>query len=290
MKNGIVDEIKSIFRFKDNLSILIFLNICIFVVVSAIRLGFYFAGRPFDPTEWLGVSSNFDVLVCRPWTVLTYMFVHADFLHILFNLLVFFWFGKIFLEYLSQRQLLGVYILGGLMGALFFIVAYNIIPIFAPVKNVAFAIGASASIMAVVLAVAALVPNLSVRVAFIGHFKLKYLAIAIVLIDLLSIPLGNAGGHFAHLGGAFLGFLFAICYAKGTDITAFMTRIFDRSGKKKLKYSYGGQSRFETDDEYNMRKAREQKDIDAILDKIKVSGYASLTDEEKEKLFRNSKN
>lgn len=295
MKSSIGEEIKDIFRFKDNLSILIFLNISIFVIVAAIRLGFYFAGKPFEPTEWLGVSSNFDVLVHRPWTVVSYMFVHASFLHILFNLLVLFWFGKIFLEYLSQRQLLGVYVLGGLTGALFFIVAYNIIPVFAPVKNVAFAIGASASIMAVVFAAAVLVPNMIVRVAFIGHFKLKYLAIAIVLIDLLSIPLGNAGGHFAHLGGAFLGFLFAKCYAHGTDITSFMSRFVAWCGKsssrKKNKIRYvEGDARIETDAEYNMRKANEQKEIDAILDKIRVSGYSSLTAEEKERLFKNSKN
>lgn len=295
MKSSIGEEIRDIFRFKDNLSILIFLNICIFVVVAAVRLGFYFAGKTFDPTEWLGVSSNFDVLAYRPWTILTYMFVHASFLHILVNLLVLFWFGKIFLEYLSQRQLLGVYVLGGLMGALFFIIAYNIIPVFAPVKDVAFAIGASASIMAVVIAAAVLVPNMVVRVAFIGHFKLKYLAIAIVLVDLLSIPIGNAGGHFAHLGGAFLGFLFARYYARGVDITAFLSRLWVCGGKifarKKTKIRCSeGDARLETDEEYNMRKANEQKGIDAILDKIRVSGYASLTDEEKELLFKNSKN
>ncbi|MBO7134507.1 MAG: rhomboid family intramembrane serine protease [Bacteroidales bacterium] len=292
MKQGIIDEIKGIFRQGNNLSILIFLNISVFVVVLSINLGFFFAGKTFEASEWLGVSSNFSLLAHRPWTVVSYMFVHSDFIHILFNLLVLYWFGRIFLEYLSQRQLLGVYILGGLAGALVFIAAYNIIPVFATVKNVAFAIGASASIMAVVFAIAVLVPNMPVRLAFLGQIKLKYLALAIVLIDLLSIPFGNAGGHFAHLGGALMGMVFSICYSKGTDITIFLSRFFTWIGnlfKPQPKMaSQGGSRRAETDAEFNRRKAKEQKEIDKILDKVKESGYSSLTKEEKEKLFSNS--
>ena len=292
MKQGIWDEIKTIFRMRNNLSILILLNLVVFVHVLTVNLGFFFVGKTFDAAAWLGVSSNFTVLAHRPWTVLTYMFVHSSFLHILFNLLVLYWFGKMFLEYLSQRQLLGVYILGGLAGALVFIGAYNIIPVFATVKNVAFAIGASASIMAIVFAIAVLVPNLPVRLAFLGQIKLKYLAIIIVAIDLLSIPFGNAGGHFAHLGGALMGCIFAICYSKGTDITIFLSRFFTWVGnlfksEAKAKSSIN-RHRAETDAEYNMRKAREQREIDKILDKVKESGYSSLTKEEKEKLFSNS--
>lgn len=291
MRQGIWDEIRNIFRQRNNLSILIFLNLAVFVVVLTVNLGFFFAGKTFDVSSWLGVSSNFSVLAHRPWTVLTYMFVHSSFLHILFNLLVLYWFGKMFLEYLSQRQLFGVYLLGGLAGALVFIVAYNIIPVFAEVKDVAFAIGASASIMAIVFAIAVLVPNLPVRLAFIGQMKLKYLAMIIVAIDLLSIPFGNAGGHFAHLGGALMGAIFAICYSKGTDITIFLSRFFTWVGnlfKSEPKPKTNSSNRAETDAEYNKRKAREQREIDKILDKVKESGYSSLTKEEKEKLFSNS--
>lgn len=292
MKQGLWDEIRNIFRQRNNLSILIFLNLAVFVVVLTVNLGFFFAGKTFDVSSWLGVSSNFSVLLHRPWTVLTYMFVHSSFLHILFNLLVLYWFGKMFLEYLSQRQLFGVYLLGGQAGALVFIVAYNIIPVFAVVKNVAYAIGASASIMAIVFAIAVLVPNLPVRLAFIGQIKLKYLAMIIVAIDLLSIPFGNAGGHFAHLGGALMGAIFAICYSKGTDITIFLSRFFTWVGnlfKSEPKVNFSSSNRrAETDAEYNKRKAREQREIDKILDKVKESGYSSLTKEEKEKLFSNS--
>ena len=100
MKQGIWNEIRTIFRQGNNLSILIFLNISVFVLVLAVNLGFFFAGKTFNVSEWLGVSSNFSLLAHRPWTVVTYMFVHSGFIHIMFNLLVLYWFGKIFLEYL----------------------------------------------------------------------------------------------------------------------------------------------------------------------------------------------
>jgi len=294
MNLGVWDEIRGIFRQRNNLYILIFLNIAVFVLLLTVNLVFFFAGKTFEASAWLGVSSNFSVLVHRPWTILTYMFVHTGFIHILFNLMVLYWFGRIFLEYLSQRQLLGVYLLGGLAGSFVFILAYNIIPVFATVKDLSFAIGASASIMAVVFSIAVLVPNQPVRLAFLGQIKLKYLAMIIVLVDLLSIPMGNAGGHLAHLGGALMGAVFAICYSKGTDITIFLSRFFAwvgglfKSEHKPNVRASKRNSRAETDAEYNMRKAREQREIDKILDKVKESGYSSLTKEEKEKLFSNS--
>jgi len=287
---GILDEIKSIFRQRNNLSILIFINLAVFVGLLTVNLVFFLANRTFEPLGWLGVSSNFSVLVYRPWTVITYMFVHLDFIHILFNLLVLYWFGKMFIEYLSQRQLLGVYILGGIAGALFYLLVFNIVPAFANIKDLSVAIGASASIMAIVFAIAFLVPNMPVRLAFIGQIKLKYLALIMVGIDLLSIPYGNAGGHLAHLGGAILGIIFSVCYSKGTDITIFLSRFFTFIGNlfKPQVSSERKSRRPESDAQYNRRKAKEQRELDKILDKVKESGYSSLTKEEKEKLFSNS--
>ncbi|MCF0207264.1 MAG: rhomboid family intramembrane serine protease, partial [Bacteroidales bacterium] len=289
MRLGLADEIKGIFRRRDYFRILIFINISVFVLILAINLFFYFAAKPSHVVDWLAIPSGLQVLGQRPWTVVTYMFAHTDFIHILFNLLAFYWFGQIFLEYFSQRQLLWVYILGGLAGALFFIVAYNIIPIFAPVRHLAVAVGASASIMAVIFAEAVLLPNLPIRLAFIGTLKLKYLALIMVLIDLLTIPLGNAGGHFAHIGGACMGMLFSLCYKKGTDITvplsnfgAWFSKIFTR--KKSMRYSKNKSV------ENFGKKNDKSAEIDKILDKIKVSGYSSLTKEEKELLFKNSGN
>lgn len=212
------------------------------------------------------------------------MFYHTSFVHIILNLLAFYGFGRLFLQFLSQRQLLGVYFLGGILGALFFILAYNLVPMFANSKNVAIAIGASGAIMAVMFATARIAPNHIVRLSFIGNIKMKYLALIVIGIDILCIPLGNAGGHIAHLGGAAFGYIFALCYKHNHDLTAFLAFIERPRKQHKI-------SNYHTiDSDYNQRKATRDKNIDRILEKISESGYASLSDKEKEYLFKNSKN
>lgn len=286
MRTDFGAEIKDAFRSKDNFRILMFVNIAVFIFIVIGNLFVYFAKTSFDVVHWLGVPATIGVLARRPWTVFTYMFVHVSFLHIFFNLLVYYWFGKIFLQYLSQRQFMGMYILGGLAGALLFVVAYNQIPVLG--AHPAVAIGASASIMAIVFSVAALVPNLRVYVRFVGNVKLKDLALIIVLLDLVGIPLGNAGGHIAHLGGAIIGAIFAVSYKKGTDITIFLSRFWQWikdlfKNEPKIKVSRGGaQTKNEP------KSNSEQEKINKILEKVKKSGYTSLTKEEKELLFRKS--
>jgi hypothetical protein len=218
------------------------------------------------------------------------MFTHLNFLHILLNLLVFYWFGKLFLQFLSQRQLLGVYILGGIAGAIFYIAAFNIFPAFNSAKLNSIALGASASVMAIVITVATLVPNQKVYLLFFGQVKFKYLAIGVLLIDLISIPIDNPGGHLAHLGGALLGYLFVVFYRKGTDITIWISRFLNWIKglfvpKKEIKITYRKTKRPESDMEYNARKKADQDEIDKILDKVAQSGYGSLSSGEKEKLF-----
>lgn len=292
------NEIKYSLKGNNNFKILIYLNLIVFVAVLLINaLAFLFNHPEFDIVKWLAIPSNPKELLQKPWTVITYMFTHKSFFHILFNLLVFFWFGKLFLQYLSQRQLLGVYVLGGLAGALFFILAFNIFPAFTSVRSGAYALGASASIMAVVIAIAILIPNQRVYMLFFGQVKLIYLAIIVVLLDVLSIPVGNAGGHIAHLGGALVGYVFVLRYRKGKDITIWISRFLNgvkeffkpsknvkiKPGKKKTQHK-----RPETDMEYNSRKKAEQDEVDKILEKVAQSGYSSLTQDEKDKLFRMS--
>ena len=215
-----IDELKYSLKGRNNFNILIYINLIVFgLIITTKIICFLFGITNFDLVLFLAVPADIDTLIRKPWTIITYMFTHAGFLHILFNLLIFFWFGRLFLQFLSQRQLLGVYILGGLAGAIFYIAAYNLIPAFSFAALFSIALGASASVMAIVIAVATLVPNQEVYMLFFGRVKLKYLAIAIVVLDLISIPIDNAGGHIAHLGGAFIGFLFIRYYRKGTDIT-----------------------------------------------------------------------
>jgi membrane associated rhomboid family serine protease len=292
-----IDEIKYSFKGHNNFNVLIYINLAVFVVIQLVKVFFFFnAGDGSDFVSWIAIPSDMQMLLQRPWTVITYMFTHESFIHLLFNLLAFFWFGKLFLQYLSQRQLLGIYILGGIAGAIFYVAAFNLIPVFAPLTAVSLALGASASVMAVVFSVATLVPNQEVYLLFFGKVKFKYLAIAFVVIDLISIPMSNAGGHIAHLGGALLGFVFVLYYKKGTDITVWVSRplygikeFFTR--KKDIRVTYRNKNktknnRPESDMDYNARKKAEQDVIDKILDKIAQSGYSSLSAEEKEKLFK----
>lgn len=293
-----IDELKYSFKGRNNFNLLIYLNLIVFVLIQIVKIILFFSNSlSYDFLRWIAVPAGLEQLGKYPWTVITYMFTHESFLHILLNLLAFFWFGRLFMQFLSQRQLLGVYILGGISGAIFYIVAFNLIPAFAEAKDVSVAIGASASVMAVVFSVASLVPNQEVYMLFFGRVKLKYLAIGVILIDLISIPVGNAGGHIAHLGGALLGFIFVYFYRRGTDITVWISRIvygikglFVRDREIKIKYRNQNKNkknaRTESDMEYNARKKAEQDQIDTILDKIAQSGYSSLSATEKEKLFK----
>lgn len=288
------EDLKYSMRQKNNLTVLIYINLIVFAIVTFFTISsFLIRGETNFIIHYLGLPANFDVFLNKPWTLITYMFTHHSFLHILFNLLFLFWFGKIFVQYLSQKQLLGVYILGGIFGGLVYMTAFNVFPVFSEITSVAIAIGASASVMAIVIAVATLVPNHTVFMLFFGMVKLKYIAIAVIVLDLISIPTDNAGGHIAHLGGAFTGFVFIYYYRKGIDISKWILSIVNFFKElfvpdKNIRVKSQRKNRPESDYEYNARKNEEQKEIDKILDKIAKSGYKSLTDKEKEKLFKSS--
>jgi len=206
-----------------------------------------------------------------------------------------YWFGKIFLEYLNPKKLVSVYLIGGLVGGLVYVLAFNLFPVFQPSVSQSVALGASAAILAVVMAIAFYVPDYTIYLMFLGPVKIKYVAWVTVLIDVLSIKSGNAGGHLAHLGGAIFGFLYAMELRRGNDLSKgfnrFMDTIFSffkRRPVMKVKYKKTS-GRPETDLAYNARRAAEQRTIDQILDKISTSGYEGLSKEEKDILFRSSK-
>ena len=278
---------------------LIYINLGVFVVVKLVDIVMILSGiQAANPVvEFLGAYAGWENLIRHPWGVVTYMFLHQGFLHILFNLLWLFWFGRIFLEYFTGRQLLDVYICGGIAGALLYVLAFNLFLVFD--ATFAMAIGASAAVYAIVLAIAVYVPNYTIYLMFLGQVKIKWIAVFSLIADLAMLDGANAGGHIAHIGGALFGIFYIVCLRKGTDIAAWVGRIIDFvtglfRRKPKMKVSYkrtgGGYNRPESDYDYNARKHNEQKEIDAILDKIAKSGYNGLTDEEKRILFRNSQN
>jgi len=299
-RQGNTGEIlKQIFFSKTILSRLVLINASIYVLVKVINLfAWLFAiDQGVDLLsvigQFLALPSDSSSLVSKPWTLFTYMFLQEGFFHLLFNLIMLWFGGLIFLEYLSEKKLLSTYIMGGLMGALFFIFAFNVFPVFSEVKGVAVALGASASVLAIIIAIATYVPDYTIQLFLFGRIKLKYLALIFVAIDLLSIQAGNAGGHIAHLGGAFWGFIYAYYLRKGSDFY----KIFDGFkipdlgfGHKRTKFdtSRPKSGRPMHDDEYSKKRVASQQEIDKILDKISRSGYESLSSEEKELLFKDS--
>ena len=285
------ENLKRIFRTGDSLIKLIFINSAVFLSLYIISLVFQLFNLSGSfALSYLAVPSDLTLLAYRFWTPLTYMFFHQDVLHILFNMLALYWFGKLFLMFFTEKQLVGLYLLGGILGSLFYLAAYNIFPFFAPVVHSGFLLGASGSIMAILLAVAIYSPNMEMQMLFIGRIKLIYIAIFYVLISLFGITSNNAGGQLAHLGGALAGYLFVVSLRRGTDLTRFFNVVLDSISNlfkpRRLKVKRTGFSgRKMSDADYNANKAKKIAEIDRILDKIKTSGYESLSAEEKKRLF-----
>lgn len=289
---SIFTDLKKRFWAGNVLAKLIYINVGLFLLIRLLGVIFLLFNMPGVPIlQYLQMPSSPELLLFRPWTVITYMFTHFDFLHILFNMLWLYWFGGLFLSFFNERQLGGLYLLGGIAGAVLFMLAYNIFPYFQTVASSSYLMGASASVMAIVFAVSFYRKNLEIGLFLIGRIKLINLALFTFVIDLLAITSNNAGGHIAHIGGALFGILFAMQIQKGKDLTAPMNRAIDwvvNLGKRKpkMKVTY---KRAETDYEYNARKNRQSADLDAILDKLKRSGYESLSADEKRQLFDASK-
>jgi len=288
-------HIKNTFKTGSMLTRLIYANLAVFVAVLLTELVLFFMNQGIENPiiEYGQIPSDLNLLLKRPWTILSYMFMHKGFLHILFNILWLFWMGQIFLQYLSGKKLLSVYILGGFSGALLYLIAYNTIPVFTNTLGVM--IGASASVYAVTFAIAFYVPNFTLRLLLIGEVKLKYIAIVpLIIFDILRFTDGNYGGKIAHIGGAIFGFLFIYQYKKGIDITRWFENITNWISdvfkpKPKMKVSYSGNAK-DLDQTFRDKKAYNQKEIDRILDKISKSGYNSLSKDEKETLFKLSEN
>jgi membrane associated rhomboid family serine protease len=257
-------------------------------------------GGPEVISWYLSAPSNPHAFATQPWSVFTYMFTHQEIFHFLFNMIMLYFSGVIFIDMLGSRKFPGVYILGGLAGFLVYFASYNLFPVFK--NHNGFLLGASASVMAVFVSVGTFRPQYQLNLLFFGPVKLYVLVIIYVLLDLARLgasvgdPMGNSGGWLAHIGGAGFGVLFGSSYKKNRDITGWYDRlldriraIFSRKRKKKPKmkvYTATGSYRGNT---ATMSREDKQQKIDRILDKITKSGYESLSASEKDFLFKNSK-
>ncbi|MBP9185942.1 MAG: rhomboid family intramembrane serine protease [Bacteroidia bacterium] len=266
---------------------IIAINVAVFLVLAILNVFAFLFNSSFSTTiinSYFTLPASLASFLYRPWSIVTYMFLHSGFLHILFNMLWLYWMGNLLQEYLGNKRVYQAYFIGGVFGGLVYMLAYNVFPAFTAVKDVSYALGASAGVLSVVVAAATLLPNFEIRLMFLGSIKLKWIALVSVGLDLISIPNGNAGGHIAHLGGALFGYLFI----KHLYTNSVFDRLFSVIGnlfskKSKLKVHY------KTNNNTNKPKsAQTQIDVDEILDKISKSGYESLSKREKEILFKAS--
>ena len=293
---AIFENIKTTFKQGDSLIKLIYINSSIFILLNIINVVLTLFKLPINFVwDYLSIPADLTLLLFHFWTPITYMFLHQDFFHMVFNMLSLFWFGKIFLMYFSEKQIIGLYIFGGLVAALFYVISFNIFPYYAPLIPVSLMLGASGSIMAIIVTTAIQAPNMEMHLMFFGGVKLKFLAMVAVVSSFFGITSSNGGGQLAHLGGALAGYFFIVSLQKGFDITKGISTILDFFANlfqpKKLKVKqnkYNTNSRM-SDGDYNANKAQKMAKVDRILDKIKTSGYESLTSDEKKQLFDQGK-
>jgi membrane associated rhomboid family serine protease len=308
---SIVQDIRNAFNRRDNaLAQLIWLNVLVFaglIVLQAILTVTSAASYFSVVLRYFELSSSWSVLARHPWTVLTYAFTHVmayegafnGIMHILFDMLNLYWFGQLIREYLGDRRLVSLYILGALAGALFFLLSFNLIPAFQ--LGVAIPMtGASAAVSAIIVAAATLLPDYTFMLILIGPVKIKWIAAVVILISLAGLSGGNPGGMLAHLGGALLGFVFIKQLQAGRDLGSpvqavgnWFSRVFSRQPTMRVSSSTRRPEPVTATSASGSKKPAVpgqplQDEIDSILDKISRSGYESLSKEEKQKLFRAS--
>lgn len=237
--------------------------------------------------QWLALPTNFESFLHKPWTLITYAFIHERLFHVLSNLLVLYYIGNLFLNFLSKKQFLNCYFSGIIAGAAAFLLNYYFTS-----KAGSPLGGASAAVSAIFVALAAKIPRYALQLRFIGSVELWVLAAIWVVLSILQLATADNGGAIAHLGGAVFGFIYAKQLDKGNDLGKWLESIMDffmsafkskKSGPLKTVYKSGKRS---TSDEVSKTK---QRKINDILDKISKSGYESLSQEEKDFLFRSGK-
>lgn len=293
---NVIQDLKFQFKNGDMALKLIFANLFLFLFPEVLTSVLMLFRISFSYYNYVALPSLFSGFLAKPWTLITYNFFHGGFLHLVFNMIALHYVGRLFTTFFTQKQLFSVYLLGGVFGGLLFLLSYAFIPALQHIDTLL--VGASASVMALLFATVSYQPFMDIRLGFIGSVKLWHFALVYLVIDLIQLPLENTGGHLAHLGGAFFGYLFIVFLKQGIDLGAGLNRFLDWaatlfSGKKSTPFTkvhrnvqpkepFKASSRTVTKD-------KSQQQIDEILDKISKSGYDSLSKEEKEFLFKAGK-
>ena len=292
---SIIEDLKLQFKIGDVLTKLIFWNIAFFAIPSVLFGILPLFKININYLSYVSLSSNPNDLLLKPWSIFTYAFCHSSILHILFNLIMLNFAGRLFLIFFNQKQLLSLYFVGSLFAGLVFLLSYMFFPALANVNTAL--VGASASVMAILFATVTYSPLMNIRLLLFGNVKLWHIALILIVIDLFQLPMENTGGHLAHIGGAFFGYIYIRLLKNGTDICNWFTLIIDAFssifGSRKSKPFKKVHRTYKAPAEKRVSKIvtkdKVQQQIDEILDKISQSGYDCLTQEEKEFLFKAGK-
>lgn len=281
-----INQIKSKYKQGDLSLKLIFICAGLFVLSTLVNF-LFFAYHPLKLQDYFGVLGNFEMFLRQAWGIFTYMFFHANLIHLLFNCLMLYVMGKFFLRYFRDQDLWTFFFFGGISGGILFLIYSNL----ATSSNWSL-VGASASVYAIFFALVAYVPKMNVQFAIINiNLPLDKVALILLGFDLIMIVMNNnVGGHISHFGGAAFGYLYMKQFEKGNDFLGKFFRNFFQK-KSKLRTTKNSTPKPPKDDyEFNAQKVEKQKRIDQILDKISRSGYDSLSKEEKDFLFKSGRN
>ncbi len=289
---------------------IITINVVVFLTTGILYVFLFLFNRTDIYREYMKYTelpADIHVLLRRPWTIITYMFLHAGVFHILFNMLWLYWLGKSLAEYQGESKVWYTYIFGGIFGGIAFITAYNVFPVFEPLLKQSYAVGASAGVMAILATLAMLIPNQRIVLFLFGEIKMKWFAIIVFVIDFLMIGSNNAGGHIAHIGGGIWGVLYVVLLKQGMDVYLPFQRFFIRLSQYRapkktqmkivhsaysVEYHTKGKSVTESIEKVQVSSVDSseeiptQEEIDRILDKILEKGMNSLTKKEKDTLAK----
>ncbi len=299
---NIIEDLKYQYRVGGIVNKLIYWNIALFAIPFVLMGILTMFNINFDLIRYFSLPSNFSVLIYKPWTLITYMFFHAGIFHILFNLIVLNFSARLFETYFTPKQLFGVFLLGGIFAGIIYLLSYQFFPYLSNSRSTL--VGASGAIMAVLFATVTYNPMMHIRLFLFGSVKLWQIASVLIIMDLIQLPMNNTGGHLAHLGGALFGFIYIRTLQKGNDMSLIVTKTLDffanifnkKKTKTPFKKVHKNYNRTNTANRKENKihsniviKDKNQQQIDDILDKISQSGYDSLTQDEKDFLFRSAK-
>jgi membrane associated rhomboid family serine protease len=282
MQMGIIDDLKMQYKMGGIAVQVIFWNLLCFLI--SLVFFYQFQLGIFNYPNWVALSSEPSVLVTKPWTLISYAFFHYGFGHLFFNMMVLHFSSTLFLTFFNTKQFLGLYLLSAFFSGLAFVIAYYFLNLSSAM------VGASAAIMAILVATTTYRPLMNVRLLLIGNVKLWHITAVILVLDFMQFRIANTGGHIAHLAGAFFGFIFIKLLQNGIDLSRIINNPFKKSKRAPFKKVHKNYPKSAPKPSSRIVvKDKTQQQIDEILDKISQSGYDSLTQEEKEFLFKAGK-